>query len=264
MANLSALTYEDAIKSRAHQIGVCELAIIRPDDPDIPVIAVIGLDNNRVFTAYRGTVVAGWSDSDDRWKAMFLGMILNIGGAIVNSDELLNDAERLYGCKVHLGFMGLFEEIWPKVKDCVETRMKQSERTLWLTGHSLGGALATLAAFRLSELNVPIAGVYTFGAPVLSTSICMPAIRTIFHIIIGSRIKMISYHSCPQAQICGTLSTTLRNGYFLAQLVCIPLTIGTSGYCVTSTTMAKWRTNMKIICYPLPGPGTCLKLCSAT
>ncbi len=38
-------------------------------------------------------------------------------------------------------------------------------RALWLTGHSLGGALANLAAWRWHRQGVPVAGVVTFAAP---------------------------------------------------------------------------------------------------
>ncbi|MGB3298025.1 MAG: lipase family protein [Phormidesmis sp.] len=36
---------------------------------------------------------------------------------------------------------------------------------LYITGHSLGGALATIAAAALVESNIEVAGVYTFGQP---------------------------------------------------------------------------------------------------
>jgi hypothetical protein len=38
---------------------------------------------------------------------------------------------------------------------------------LWITGHSLGGALAQLAAWRLHRQFVPVHQVCTFGAPMV-------------------------------------------------------------------------------------------------
>lgn len=38
---------------------------------------------------------------------------------------------------------------------------------MWLCGHSLGGSLATLAAWRLERNAIPVHQVYTFGAPMI-------------------------------------------------------------------------------------------------
>ena len=44
--------------------------------------------------------------------------------------------------------------------------MQNSAQPLWITGHSLGGALATLAAARFAlEMDKPVRGIYTFGQP---------------------------------------------------------------------------------------------------
>lgn len=60
------------------------------------------------------------------------------------------------GGGVHTGFKRLFLEIWPQIEESI-ARM---QAPLYYTGHSLGGALATLAAtFK------PPHAVYTFGSP---------------------------------------------------------------------------------------------------
>jgi hypothetical protein len=60
------------------------------------------------------------------------------------------------GGMVHGGFMALFEGIWP----LVDTTLRSLSAPLFLTGHSLGAAMATLTA----ALHAPQA-VYTFGSP---------------------------------------------------------------------------------------------------
>ena len=64
--------------------------------------------------------------------------------------------------RVHRGFRNALDEIWEPLSDLV-ARLRRDDpgRALWLTGHSLGGALAILAAARLPEVQ----GVYVFGAP---------------------------------------------------------------------------------------------------
>ncbi|GGQ53732.1 alpha/beta fold hydrolase [Kitasatospora griseola] len=67
---------------------------------------------------------------------------------------------------VHYGFAEALESIFPSVKDAI-AELRTNGQAVWLTGHSLGGALAMLAAARLlleaPELRAD--GVITFGQP---------------------------------------------------------------------------------------------------
>jgi triacylglycerol lipase len=68
------------------------------------------------------------------------------------------------GGRVHRGFLEAINLVW---KDVV-TRLaaiRTNNQRLFITGHSLGAALATLAAAKLQELNEPVDGIYTFGSP---------------------------------------------------------------------------------------------------
>jgi len=70
------------------------------------------------------------------------------------------------GGDVHRGFARALGVVLPEVEDAIEAlRIKQ--QTLWITGHSLGGALAALAAasLRFRERPIGVNGVYTFGQP---------------------------------------------------------------------------------------------------
>lgn len=59
---------------------------------------------------------------------------------------------------VHRGFQTALDEVWSELLPCLSGA---SDRPLWVTGHSLGGALATLAAVRSTMIH----GLYTFGSP---------------------------------------------------------------------------------------------------
>ena len=84
----------------------------------------------------------------------------------LNQNDLLTDSQFLpavfkVGGKVHSGFLRAFIDISDRLDAIVQAR--QPGQRIWLTGHSLGGALATLAAAHLGP--GPIQGLYTFGCP---------------------------------------------------------------------------------------------------
>lgn len=70
---------------------------------------------------------------------------------------------------VHNGFYRALMDIWPQMKTTIRSYRRTSnthpDRPLWLTGHSLGGALATLAIATLIEADETFYGAYTFGCP---------------------------------------------------------------------------------------------------
>lgn len=67
--------------------------------------------------------------------------------------------------RVHQGFYEALSNVWRQLDDLVEQLTGDGSRSVWVTGHSLGGALATLAVARWVEKNRRVAGLYTFGQP---------------------------------------------------------------------------------------------------
>jgi triacylglycerol lipase len=85
---------------------------------------------------------------------------------ILNQDDLWTDGQFLpavyrAGGKVHSGFLQAFSQVSELLDTLVEDRLPGQR--IWLTGHSLGGALATLAAAHLGTETIQ--GLYTFGCP---------------------------------------------------------------------------------------------------
>lgn len=71
----------------------------------------------------------------------------------------IGQEKRPYG-GVHRGFFAGFQRLEPKLRGLLANA---GNRKVWLTGHSLGGAIASIAA---AEIDIPtLAGVYTFGQP---------------------------------------------------------------------------------------------------
>jgi hypothetical protein len=67
--------------------------------------------------------------------------------------------------RVHRGFAGALEELWPRLAPRLDALAAGGGR-VFFTGHSLGAALATLAAARWRAQAAPeAAAVYTFGSP---------------------------------------------------------------------------------------------------
>jgi triacylglycerol lipase len=121
--------------------------------------AFIVADSEKIILAFRGT------DSLKDWLGNF--DIDLVGGPM--------------GGKVHEGFLRSLSLVWKDIQLTFEALKPKAVATkaelqrgqmrdikapsVWITGHSLGGALATLAAARLREKDLPVHGLYTFGSP---------------------------------------------------------------------------------------------------
>ncbi|MCG6907256.1 MAG: lipase family protein [Desulfobacteraceae bacterium] len=80
------------------------------------------------------------------------------------------------GGRVHRGFKTIFGNIWQDMAG----ELQRVRKPLFYTGHSLGGALAILAA-----ASLPPRAVYTFGAPRVGDADFVAALRParIFHVV---------------------------------------------------------------------------------
>jgi triacylglycerol lipase len=71
-----------------------------------------------------------------------------------------------HGDLVHAGFLAALKEVWPRAVAHLRAEQVKKQRSLWITGHSLGAALATLAANLCGDdASLGLQGVYTFGSP---------------------------------------------------------------------------------------------------
>ena len=67
-----------------------------------------------------------------------------------------------YAGRVHLGFASALRRTWDKIARVLDV---VGGKPLFLTGHSMGGALAVLAACRLAKLGITPVATYTYGSP---------------------------------------------------------------------------------------------------
>ena len=75
---------------------------------------------------------------------------------------------------VHSGFRGEVDKLW---HDVSFLQHKHQKKELWITGHSLGAAMATICTSRMEEYT-PVKQLTTFGSPRVGTRKFVKAIET--------------------------------------------------------------------------------------
>jgi hypothetical protein len=85
--------------------------------------------------------------------------------ADMRADLDVRRAKGPLGADVHRGFNDALNEIFPELVADLKKLQAEGARPIYVTGHSLGGALATVATPALAGKGVPVAGTYTYGAP---------------------------------------------------------------------------------------------------
>lgn len=125
--------------------------------------AWLGVGEANVVVAFRGTESATTLDG---LKDILLTDAMNL--LVVPEGRLGHDLSAAgVGARFHKGFVDAIAEIWEPLVAALEADLKVSDRPLWITGHSLGGALALLAAWLFKRRFVPVHEVCTFGAPMI-------------------------------------------------------------------------------------------------
>src|SRR5208282_73814 len=84
------------------------------------------------------------------------------------------------GARFHRGFLEALEMVWGPLSAMVDQALKAKDRPLWVTGHSLGGALALLAAWRFQRNFLPVCEVVTFGGPMIGNETASKAFEQEF------------------------------------------------------------------------------------
>jgi len=119
------------------------------NDTDTQAFLAKTKDNQFAVLAFRGTEVTKFKD--------------------VRIDVMASKKSVLDG-RVHSGFRVAYESVAPEIEEEV---LKLGDVPLYITGHSLGAALATIATQRLEHnprIREKIAACYTFGSPRVGNS----------------------------------------------------------------------------------------------
>lgn len=138
-AQLSALSYRNAgpAVTAAKKLGFTHAKLVSNDGAEM----LVAKNKNQLWFAFRGTQPSELND--------------------VLADLNMIKSTAMAGGKVHSGFQKEVNDLWMDVVNEIDNNSQlKNPREVYFTGHSLGGAMATIAATR----HKPV-GLYTFGSP---------------------------------------------------------------------------------------------------
>ena len=144
-AELAMISYldEQPAGAVAAVIGLGRTAYLDREGPE----AFVFSNDHDVVVVVRGTEPSEWSDIRDDANA-------------------IADLAETTG-RVHRGFRREADELWPQIRRELAEVNPDDSRDLWFSGHSLGGAVATICALRCAvarDIRGP-AELYSYGCP---------------------------------------------------------------------------------------------------
>lgn len=163
LAQLCKAAYldEESARTTAQQLGLPEFIWIDLTEQFTELFAIAAAGEGYAVIAFRGTKdFDSWMDDLQATPVSFQWIFA--GGPNVGD--------------IHAGFGHALCDAWSKIKQALDNLIPgpavapgSTSPTLWLTGHSLGGALAVLTGAALSMWSEApmrsVAGIYTFGQP---------------------------------------------------------------------------------------------------
>ncbi len=165
-SDLAYLPQDRGAEEYAEKLGL-KARLISVDNTQ----AFLATNDDHIVLAFRGTESPSALEGLKDW---LLTDAVNL--LIVPEGRLGTDlAAAGVGARFHQGFVGALAEVWPDVSQAVAAEMKQSERPLWVTGHSLGGALALFAGWMLHRQFLNVHQIATYGAPMIGNKLACDA-----------------------------------------------------------------------------------------
>ncbi len=153
------------------QLGL-EAKLISVDSTQVYVAE----NDKLIVVAFRGSQAPNTLDGLKDWLLTNANNYLILPEGEIGTDF----AAAGVGARFHRGFMEALHAIWEPLFAAVNKAVEAGDRPLWVTGHSLGGALAVLASWRLQRNFVPVHEVVTFGSPMIGNDTAARALEKEF------------------------------------------------------------------------------------
>lgn len=181
LLGLSIPSYRQAYSDRTCWLMSClsEIAYIKFNSLEKLKKETIALGLKVIATFDKGSTQAILVEHKNFIALAFRGTeAMNIKDIDTNCDAILTTCDS--GGKVHAGFNSAYLDVATEIED----KLCDKDMPLYITGHSLGGALATIAAKKLNYKK--IAACYTFGAPRVSNENWIACMKTPVYRIVNS------------------------------------------------------------------------------
>ncbi|HXO67642.1 MAG TPA: lipase family protein [Bradyrhizobium sp.] len=157
LGNARALIWFSQLAYETHVKGTPTIPIVFPKWGFRAVTPFV-LQNNSLMGSFETCGLIG--ERDDAVVMAFAGTDPGIWQNLTTDFTPLPTA----GSDTHEGFRLAAAAAQPEVNKAIAL-CKQSNKPFFITGHSLGGALAALAALQAARAGAPPKAIYTFGMP---------------------------------------------------------------------------------------------------
>ena len=138
--------------------------------------AYVASNDSHIVVAFRGSEGPNSIDGLKDWlMTNAMNFLVQPTGA--RSTEFLAAG---VGARWHQGFVNAITDIWDALYAEVDAQMKTKERCFWITGHSLGGALALMGSWLFLRKTMNPHQIYTYGAPMVGNSVVAEAFNREF------------------------------------------------------------------------------------
>jgi len=163
LIDLVAYDHNEEMNKLVSDLSILNITLEKPFDKN-GTQAILLSSNKFYILAFRGTEPTSIKD--------------------IKSDFKASTIRCKKGGKIHKGFEEAYDQVAIDIQNYLDSDAIQ-EKPLFITGHSLGGALATVATKKLSFKH-GMAGCYTFGSPRVGDEEWMDNIKTPIYRLVNS------------------------------------------------------------------------------